>query len=323
MGSMSAASPGSSFEQFGSQVSEIFFPMDCDLSRDCQSTFQATLTSRQLGQVGFAAVRSSPLDVYRRRTHIAQVADAMYLVKVQVSGEGLVEQRGKQAHLYPGDFTLCLSSEPYELHFPTNYSQAVLAVPETVMLEYVHRPDRHLGVRMDSKVGANGLFTQFVSSIALRLDGMDGVLAQRLEANVIDLLATTLGYAQDSERHDLLNSGARLEYRRRIKGFIRKHLHDDRLGPDWIAAAHNISTRYLHMLFEGESVSISRYILRLRLQACRAALMDAAFSHYSVSEIAYRFGFKDSSHFSRAFKMEFGATPARFRKSSQAETVAG
>lgn len=118
------------------------------------------------------------------------------------------------------------------------------------------------------------------------------MLARRLEANVIDLLATTLGYAQEARKRDMLSAGVKCEYIHRIKHFIRRNLDDDRLGPDWIASAHQISTRYLHMLFEGESMSISRYIQSLRLEACRAALADAAFERYSVSEIAYRFGFK-------------------------------
>ncbi|WP_408610724.1 helix-turn-helix domain-containing protein [Kineobactrum salinum] len=68
------------------------------------------------------------------------------------------------------------------------------------------------------------------------------------------------------------------------------------------------------MLFEAEDVSVSRYIQRLRLQGCRNTLENPAFAQYTVSEIGYRHGFKDSSHFSRAFKAEFGVTPARCRR---------
>ncbi|QIB64579.1 hypothetical protein G3T16_03355 [Kineobactrum salinum] len=231
MNGSSAAASTRSLDLFDSQVNETFFPMECSPPRSAIGEFRGLLTSRQLGKVGFAAVRSSPLDVYRRRTHISRVSDAVYLVKVQVEGESRVLQRGNEACLQPGDFALCLSSEPYELHFPEDYSQVVLAIPEGVMLECVHRPDRHLGVRMQSTVGANGLFAQFVTSIAHRLDSLDGVLAQRLEANVIDLLTTTLGYAEESQRHDLLGCGVKLEYLHRIRGFIRKHLHDERLTP--------------------------------------------------------------------------------------------
>ena len=251
------------------------------------------------------------------------MADAIYLVKVQVAGESQIIQRGREAHLQPGDFTLCLSSEPYELHFADEYSQVVLAIPSALMEECVHQPERHLGVRMAAQNGANGLFSQFVTSIAAKLDGMDGVLAQRLEANVIDLLATTLGYTGEAQRRDLLCNGVRQEYLNRIRQFIRKHLGDQRLTPDWIAAAHNISTRYLHMLFEAESVSICRYIQQLRLQACSQALADNAFAHFTVAEVAYYFGFKDASHFSRVFKAEFGVSPVQFRREHGGLSVAG
>ena len=312
-----AMPPATGMEQFDSLVNETFCPMSCQYSRNVERPFQGALVSRQLGDVGFAVVKSSPLDVYRRRSHIGKACDASYLVKIQVEGEGVVRHRGLEAHLYPGDFTVCLSSEPYELHFPRDYAQVVLSVPEALMEEFVSHPTRHLGVRMEAQVGANGLFSQFVTSMASRMDSLDGDLAQRLQANVLDLLVTSLGYTREKQRRDLLNCGMKAEYLQRIRYFIRKNLDNELLGPDWIAEALNISTRYLHMLFEAEELSVSRYIQRLRLEACRAALADPAFTDYPVSEIAYRSGFKDASHFSRVFKNEYGETPARFRRDSQ------
>ncbi len=301
-------------ENFGSLVSETFFTMSCRPVRDYGGRFFGALRNQPIGGISLATIRGSPLDVYRRRRHIGKVTDALYLVKVQVEGESLIHQRGREAHLRPGDFTLCLSSEPYDLHFAEQYQQVVLAVPQGLMEECVHQPTQYLGARMDSEIVANGLFSQFVMSIASRLESMDGVLAQRLEANVMDLLATTLGYAQESHKHHLLNLGVKCEYLLRIKHFIRRNLHEEHLCPGLIARAHQISTRYLHMLFEEESETVSRYILRLRLMNCKAALADADFRNYSVSEIAYHWGFKDASHFNRAFKSKFGDTPANFRK---------
>ncbi len=302
------------FALFGELVNDAFCPMSCQLPSNSGDTFNAAVRSQQLGELGFAAIRTSPLNVYRRRSDIAQATDASYLVKIQVEGEGVVQQMGREAHLSPGDFALCLSSEPYELHFDSDYSQIILAVPQPLLDECVKNPSQHLGVRMGSSVGVNGLFSQFVMSIASRLEDMDGVLFKHLEANVIDLLATTLGHAQETQRREQLNGGVKCEYIKRIKHFIRRNLDDDRLRPEWIAASCKISTRYLHMLFADESMSISRYIQQLRLESCRAALGDSAFAEYTVSEIAYSFGFNDPSHFSRAFKAEFGEPPARYRK---------
>jgi len=303
---------GLSLEQFDSQVGALFFPMACETART--ASFSGTLQSRRLGKIGLAAVKSTPLDVYRRRSHIGQAADAVYMVKLQVEGESLVRHCGREAHLRAGDFTLCSSAEPYQIRFPGDYSQVVLAIPESVMDACVRQPERYLGVRMDARLGANGLFSQFLVSLTCRLGAIDALLARRLESNVMDLLATTLDHAGDMRRHELPDSGIRREYLHRIRAFIRRHLDDERLGPDWIAESHGISTRYLHMLFESESQSVSRHIQQLRLEACKAALADKALGHYSVAEIAYRFGFKDASHFSRVFKSGFGSTPARFRR---------
>ena len=304
-----------SVEQFSARVSEVFCPMECSPRARDATTFQGSLVARQVGQVGVAAVRSSPLDVYRRRSHIGQVADAAYLVKVQVEGQSVVCQRRREAHLQPGDFTLCSSAEPYELHFANAYSQVVLALPQQLLQNVVHSPEQHIGTRMASGEGSNGVFTAFVMSIAQRLDSMEASLAQRLEANVLDLLATTLTYANSTARSQQLEEhGVRVEYLQRIRRFIHRHLHDEHLGPEVIAAAHGISTRYLHRLFEEEQVSVSRYIQQQRLQACRAALADPACGDESVSGIAFRNGFKDASHFSRVFKAEFGLTPLQYRR---------
>ena len=305
-------------EYFNSLVGEIFAPMRCEPRTESGAEFNAEIATQQLQQVGLAAIKGSPLDVYRRRSEIARAEQSVFLVKVQVEGESLVRQRGREAHLRPGDFVMCLTSEPYELHFDDNYSQLVLSVPQPLLAETVRHPEQHLGVRMASEVGANGLFSRFVTMVGARMHQLDGVLAQRLEANVIGLLSTTLGHAQEVQKHHLLESGAKGEYLQRIKAFIRSHLCDQNLNLAWIAASHAISVRYLHMLFAGEGETVSRYVQRLRLEACQSALADPAFADYSVAEIAYHFGFNGASHFSRVFKARFGETPARSRRACQA-----
>lgn len=301
------------FERFDNLVSDAFFPMSCERPGADLRNFNAAIKTTTLQQLGFAAIRSSPLDVYRRHSHISRATDAVYMVKIQVEGESTVRQRGREAQLKPGDFTLCSSNEPYELHFQENYSQIVLSVPQQLLAECVRQPESHLGQRMAAQVGANGLFTQFVITLGRQIDSMNATLLSRLEANVIDLLATALGHAQEDQKQDMLNNGVKIEYLKRIKHYIRRHLVDEQLCPHAIAAAHDISTRYLHMLFEGEGESVSRYILRLRLESCGNALADSRNRKCSVSEIGFRFGFNDASHFSRAFKAQFGTSPARFR----------
>jgi hypothetical protein len=57
----------------------------------------------------------------------------------------------------------------------------------------------------------------------------------------------------------------------RIKDYIHQRLSDPALGPAEIAAAVNISTHYLHKLFEADRRAVSLYIKGLRLGPARSA----------------------------------------------------
>ena len=91
---------------------------------------------------------------------------------------------------------------------------------------------------------------------------------------------------------------------------------DCELVPEKIAQANGISIRYLHSLFHQAGISVSRSLWEHRLKATREDLLDPNMNHMRVSEIAFRRGFNDPSHFSRAFKGRFDISPIGLRKRS-------
>jgi AraC-like DNA-binding protein len=52
-----------------------------------------------------------------------------------------------------------------------------------------------------------------------------------------------------------------------------------------------------------------RYVWNRRLDRCRDDLKKPCASAQRVADIAFRWGFSDLSHFSRAFKARFGMSP--------------
>jgi AraC-like DNA-binding protein len=84
--------------------------------------------------------------------------------------------------------------------------------------------------------------------------------------------------------------------------------------PARIAAAHGLSVRHVHRLFHESGDTVAAAIRRGRLDRCRADLEDPSQRARSVTEIALRWGFNDSAHFSRAFKARFGLSPRAARK---------
>lgn len=63
-------------------------------------------------------------------------------------------------------------------------------------------------------------------------------------------------------------------------------------------------------------LTVFQYILDSRLRRCRS---DLAFTELSIGEIAEKYGFADTTHFSKAFKAQFGLAPMAFRQREKTE----
>jgi AraC-like DNA-binding protein len=304
-------------DEFTHRVSSTFAPMSVEALGTSAEQVRGELLNTSLDRIHLARIGSSGVKVDRRRADIGQIRDAHYLVKFQLSGQGVVSQRGLQAHLRPGDFVVCSSCEPYKLRFAESYRQAVLAIPQQLLQDMYQTPDDFLGQRMAGSAPAHGLLSQFVLSLVQRLDQLDPAIVQRLEANLLDLLITSL-HAESGQRAKVLPDSAADEHLRDIKRFVALHLKDTRLSPEFIAEAEGISKRYLHQLFKAEGISVSRYIQQQRLQACARAIANPELTA-SLTDIALEWGFSDASHFNRSFKAQFKLTPKQYRQQSLAE----
>lgn len=90
-------------------------------------------------------------------------------------------------------------------------------------------------------------------------------------------------------------------------------LTEAELSPATVAGQLHVSVRTLQRAFAGLDESLSAYIRRRRLEEAAAAL-TASGTRLSVSEAAALWHFTDSSHFIRAFKKQYDATPAQFAR---------
>jgi AraC-like DNA-binding protein len=104
-----------------------------------------------------------------------------------------------------------------------------------------------------------------------------------------------------------------------IKAYIEANLGNPDLGPEEIARASFISTRYLHKLFESEGTSVCRWIRSARLERCRRDLADPALRGRTILEVASRWGLTGPQHFSRLFRAAYGCSPSDYRRGAGAE----
>ena len=311
------ASPYTDFDSWQDQVLHTFCPMEIKARRNDPSSFNGEVFDSTLDRIHLSRISSNAMDVYRHKQHIAQMSDGFYLVKFQLEGQGLVQQAGREAYLNPGDFVVCSTTDPYQLHFDDHYRQAVLAIPQPVMSGMFQQTDDYLGLRMSGEVPTNSLLSNFVQNLVHQIDALDPAIAQRLEANVLDMLVTSF-YAAGNVKNHLTAESSTDHHLRAIKRLIAINLRNPNLSTDFIADKEGISKRYLHILFKTEEVTISRYILQQRLKACRRILAAPELSHLSTTEIAHEWGFSDASHFHRCFKAQFDITPRQYRLVSTA-----
>lgn len=94
--------------------------------------------------------------------------------------------------------------------------------------------------------------------------------------------------------------------------FIDRHLFSDALTPDLIAGEFGLSRAVLYRTFEPLG-GVTSFIRRRRLAWARAQLEAETASPAAIAHVAQRLGFASVAAFSRAYKDQFGHSPARHR----------
>lgn len=92
--------------------------------------------------------------------------------------------------------------------------------------------------------------------------------------------------------------------------YIERHLLDGTISPTSLAATHGVSIRTVNRIFNATGQTVGELIRIRRLARAREDLTD---SDRSVSSIAHRWDFADSSHFSLGVKARYGTWPCEYR----------
>ncbi len=146
----------------------------------------------------------------------------------------------------------------------------------------------------------------------------------RVEEEVMDLTRRSLflGSRGEAPAENDLRPSTRRAHREQVehvKNLLAKHFHEDLLLGD-LARAVASSPYHLARIFKREvGVPIHRYLNRLRLRASLHYLPDWKLG---LTDLALELGYSSHSHFSDAFRREFGLSPSEMRRGVSVKRMA-
>ncbi len=265
-----------------------------------------SMTFYEWSQLRLSIIQSHEIGIQRLLHEPYRANQNNYLAVVLLSGSYSLQQGGREVSLKPGDMAIYDATLPHKIECTTDFSKMIVAIPRAVMRERMSGVEHCTAVRISGEQGIGNITSGFMRNMVSQLGMLDAHTFEALSDHYLDLLAESLASIRPQNINLAKSKSATLHM---VKNYIERHLGDPTLNANQIALAVGLSVRYINTLFSHEDTSMMRYVWSRRLENCKRDIQSNCHVRSSISEIAFQWGFNDSSHFSRAFKQKYGAAP--------------
>ena len=247
----------------------------------------------------------------RTRELISDGEDEITLV-INLSGPITVSARGADVFLGEGDGFAISSLEPSVFTRPSPGSAICMSLPRKAFRSRLSHLDAGLARVIPAQSESLQLIKDYTAFLLNHKALIPTEVRQAIVEHMSELVALVLGPSREIALAvaGLSNPAARLVS---IKADVIKNSGNRDLTTDWLAQRHNLSARYIQMMFESERTTLSAFLLERRLVRVHELLSDLRQSPRSISAIAFECGFGDLSYFNRAFRKRYGMTPSDAR----------
>ncbi|HEY1631431.1 MAG TPA: AraC family transcriptional regulator [Rhizomicrobium sp.] len=248
--------------------------------------------------------------INRRGKSIVKDDNDDFAMIINLEGELEARQRGREFTLDAGDAYLMACSEEGVYARPTRGRVLFARFPHKAVAPLVPSLYDRVARPIPRSTEALNLLTSYFRVLEDNQALATPDLRALVTRHVYDLLALVLNPSRD--QFEAAEGGLRAGRLNAVKSYVLEHLDVHDLSVTQAANHARLSPRQVQRLFETEDLTFSAFVLQERLQKVYGELIDPR-SQRGVSDIAYDAGFGDISHFNRAFRKRFGASPTEVR----------
>lgn len=295
---------------------------------DHAADFRASARMLNLGAVEVSALAYPSLET-RRTAKLIRCSDPeSYQLMLNLRGSHRILHRGQDTTSGPGEVLLYDTSRPWhgwasaDQDTAGTVSGVMVQFPRALMPLPANKVDQLTAVRLSGREGTGALLSGYLTHLVAGAATYTAADGARLATCTLDLLTAFLAHHLDAAASMSPETHHRTLLMK-IHAFIQQHLGDPDLSPGAIAAAHHISLRSLHRLFQCQDTTVAGWIRARRLERCRRDLADPLLSGQPIQALAARWGFADPAHFSRAFRAVYGLGPQDYRRQHRAGQASG
>ena len=279
--------------------------------------FWARMWADTLGPLSVFRITTAPNTMIRTSRAVAAGDPECLDLSVILRGQLNSAQDGRNGVARSGDLIAKETSRPAVLRAEAPFESIVVRVPWSLLGPDATEIGSRTAVTISGRDGLPRAAGQLLRELASALE-RDAIPPDEVPERVQSVLDVIRGlYVGDGSAVEPKRLRSRAEILLAVESYIEENLGDPALGPEGIARAGFISTRYLHKLFEAEGTSVCGWIRTARLERCRRDLLDPALAHLTILSIASRWGLPGAQQFSRLFRNAYGCSPRDLRREAQ------
>lgn len=273
--------------------------------------FYGHIRSLKCNELIFNCIRFRGEHFCRTQNIIANMKEDFYVLAFPQITSRVMTCNSKEMIFEPPNAYLFSNAIPCESHDRVGYDTFNIMIPTRTLSSLVSKLETHYIFSPEQDGKKLGLLRDISLLTFENLPILDEDEARFFENNLLNILLFTL--ENHSGQTEVNDTSVKLAHRKRINDFISKNLSDEFMNPDSIAQANGISVGYLHQIFKPTGCPIMETIREIRLKTAKKLLTNTATKKLSITEVAYRLGFKYPSDFSRSFKHKYGTSPKSIR----------